>query len=346
MRYLRRFIIAFSVVVTCVTPVWPADTVVPGERLKGFHPVPAFIENTRNPVTQEKVQLGRLLYYDPRLSANQKISCNSCHELDHYGADTGRVSIGFRGQAGARNSPTVYNAAGHLAQFWDGRATDVEAQAKGPMMNPVEMAMTSPERVVATLNSIPQYAALFRRAFPNDPNPVTFDNVASAIGIFERGLVTPARWDKFLEGDASALAGAEKVGFNKFYETGCSSCHTGTYLGGSQYQRLGLVKAWPDTHDPGRFAVTGKEADKNVFKVPSLRNIEKTAPYYHDGSIPTLSEAIRMMGEYQVGKKLSQQDIDSIEAFLKSLTGEIPVQYIRRPALPDSTADTPKPIAD
>jgi cytochrome c peroxidase len=346
MHCLFRSLFALWLVGAGAMPLRPADTIVPAPRLKNFQPLPAFIDNPRKPVTEDKVRLGRMLYYDPRLSANQKISCNSCHNLDRYGADTGRVSIGFKGQAGARNSPTVYNAAGHLAQFWDGRAVDVEAQAKGPVMNPVEMAMTSQERVIATLNSMPEYVALFKKAFPDDPNPVTFDNLGSAIGAFERGLVTPGRWDRFLKGDPSALNSAEKTGFNKFYESGCASCHTGAYLGGSQYQRLGLVKAWPETHDPGRFAVTGKESDKNVFKVPSLRNIEQTGPYYHDGSVATLSEAIRMMGEYQVGKKLDRQDIDSIEAFLKSLTGQIPVTYVKVPILPKSTAATPRPMGN
>lgn len=346
MQSLIRGVLLSSIVMVGAVPPLKAQTAVGDVRLKNFHPLPAFISNPQNPVTEHKIQLGRMLYYDPRLSANQKISCNSCHNLDRYGADEGRVSVGFRGQTGARNSPTVYNAAGHIAQFWDGRAPDVETQAKGPVMNPVEMAMTSQDRVVATLNSIPEYVELFKRAFPGDPNPVTFDNVGSAIGVFERGLVTPGRWDKYLEGDAGALTITEKAGFDKFYGSGCANCHTGTYLGGSQYQRLGLVKAWPETHDPGRFAVTGKETDRSVFKVPSLRNVEKTAPYYHDGSVPTLRKAIQMMGEYQVGKTLSQQDSASIEAFLKSLTGEIPVKYIKSPVLPKSTVATPRPIAE
>lgn len=316
------------------------------KRLQVFHPLPSFIADSRNPMTEGKIELGRMLYYDPRLSANQKISCNSCHDLDRYGADKGSVSIGFKGQAGARNSPTVYNAAGQLAQFWDGRAPDVETQAKGPVMNPVEMAMTSQDRVIATLSSMPEYVELFKRAFPGDPNPVTFDNVGSAIGVFERGLVTPGRWDKYLEGDTNALTSAEKVGFDKFYASGCATCHSGTYLGGSQYQRLGLVKAWPETHDPGRFAVTGKEADRNVFKVPTLRNVAETAPYYHDGSVPTLDKAIQMMGEYQLGKNLSPEDVTSIKTFLKSLTGKIPAAYIKKPVLPKSTPATPKPLSE
>ncbi len=346
MRKLRFLLFALPAMYAAPLAAQPPDTAIPESHLKGFQPLPAFMGSARNPATEDKIRLGRILYYDPRLSADQRISCNSCHNLDRYGVDTGRVSVGFKGQLGGRNSPTVYNAAGHLAQFWDGRAVDVEAQAKGPVMNPVEMAMTSSERVVQTLASMPEYVSMFEKAFPGDPNPVTFDNLASAIGVFERGLVTPSRWDTFLEGDASALTSAEKAGFNAFYDAGCAGCHTGTYLGGTQYQRLGLVKAWPNTHDPGRFTVTGKEADRNVFKVPSLRNVEKTAPYYHDGSVATLDEAIRMMGEYQSGKKLDPREVESIQVFIGSLTGEIPVDYIRKPTLPKSTDTTPKPLGN
>ncbi len=336
--------IAVAVFLGGVTALLAAT--IPEDRLSKFQPLPAVMESAQNPQTQAKIKLGRMLYYDPRLSADQKISCNSCHKLDNYGADETPVSTGFRGQAGARNSPTVYNAAGQIAQFWDGRAKNVEEQAKGPVMNPVEMAMSSPDRVFATLNSMPEYVKLFHAAFPAESNPVTFDNSATAIGAFERGLVTPSRWDKFLEGDKNALTAAEQLGFNKFYESGCASCHNGTYLGGGQYQRLGLAKAWPETHDAGRFDVTHNAADRNVFKVPTLRNVAKTGPYYHDGSVPTLTEAIRKMGEYQLGAKLTGADIASIETFLNALTGTIPARYIKPPKLPPSTGATPKPVID
>ncbi len=346
MRGPKTSSIAFAVFFGGVWVLPAGSATIPADRLSSFHPLPTVMESAQNPVTQAKVKLGRMLYYDPRLSADHKISCNSCHALDKYGADETPVSTGFRGQAGTRNSPTVYNAAGQIAQFWDGRAPTVEEQAKGPVMNPVEMAMSSQERVVATLESIPEYVKLFHTAFPGDPNPVTFDNMASAIGVFERGLVTPSRWDKFLEGDQRALTAAEQEGFNKFYQAGCASCHGGAYLGGAQYQRLGMVKAWPQSHDAGRFEVTHKAADRNVFKVPTLRNVEKTAPYYHDGSVATIEEAIRKMGEYQLGAMLTEGDVASIETFLKALTGTIPVRYIREPKLPPSTPMTPKPDGD
>lgn len=312
--------------------------------IKMFAPLPAEMTSAGNPITDAKVQLGRMLYYEPRLSRSQDVSCNTCHALDAYGIDKEALSTGFKGQKGNRNAPTVYNAAGHLAQFWDGRAPDVEQQAKGPVMNPVEMAMPSDRTVAAVLTSMPEYVALFRRAFPGQANPVTFDNMALAIGAFERRLVTPARWDRFLQGNDAALSDLEKTGFNKFAAAGCAKCHNGIYVGGNSFQRLGAVKPWTRGSDPGRFGVTKNDGDRLVFKVPSLRNIERTAPYFHDGSVATLREAIRLMALHQTGRTLAPADVDSIATWLRSLTGEIPVEYIKPPALPKSTAGTPKPV--
>ncbi len=319
-----------------------AAEIDPGS-LKLFQPLPEVIPSAANPITETKVALGRMLYYEPRLSKNHDVSCNSCHSLTAYGVDQQPVSDGHKGLKGNRNAPTVYNAAGHVAQFWDGRAPDVEEQAKGPVMNPVEMAMTSEKAVVAVLKSMPDYVAAFKEAFPGQADPVTFNHMAKAIGAFERKLVTPSRWDKFLKGDQSALTDQEKAGFNKFVEVGCAGCHHGAYLGADSYQKLGLVKPWTHTGDLGRYAVTKKDSDKLVFKVPSLRNIEKTGPYYHDGSVKTLEEAVRLMGLHQTGKQLRPQETQSIIAFLKTLTGQIPAEYVKQPALPKSTAATPKP---
>ena len=312
-------------------------------RLKTFRPLPEVMPSANNPITEAKVILGRLLYYEPRLSKNHDVSCNSCHSLTGYGVDQQPLSDGHKGLKGNRNAPTVYNAAGHVAQFWDGRAPDVEEQAKGPVMNPVEMAMASDKAVVALLKSMPEYLAAFKKAFPGQADPVTFDNMAKAIGVFERRLVTPSRWDKLLKGDKSALTDQEKAGFNKFVEVGCASCHRGTYLGADSYQKLGLVKPWTHTSDLGRYAVTKKDTDKLVFKVPSLRNIEKTGPYYHDGSVKTLEDAVRLMAEYQNGKQLKPEEIRSIVTFFKTLTGQIPLEYVKQPVLPKSTPATPKP---
>ncbi len=312
-------------------------------QLQIFKPLPVAVESQKNPATEAKVNLGRMLYYEPRLSKNQDISCNTCHELAKYGVDGQPVSDGHRGQKGTRNAPTVYNAAGHFVQFWDGRAGDVEEQAKGPVMNPVEMAMTSDKAVVAVLKSMPEYVEAFKGAFPDDKDPVTFENTARAIGAFERRLMTPSRWDKFLNGDETALSNTEKAGFNKFMDTGCQACHAGTYLGGEVYQKLGFLKPYPDTSDTGRQAITKQESDRLVFKVPTLRNIDKTGPYFHTGKVANLEEAVKEMGEYQLGKQLQDDEVASIVTFMKSLTGEIPAEYVKPPQLPKSTAKTPKP---
>jgi len=299
-----------------------------------------------NPITDDKVKLGRSLYYDPRLSLGQDISCNSCHDLPTYGVDHTKTSTGHKKQLGGRNAPTVYNAAGNIAQFWDGRAATVEDQAKGPVLNPIEMAMPDEEHVVKVLKSIPGYEPLFKAAFPDDDKPITYDNMAKAIGAFERKLVTPSRWDKFLGGEQGALTDDEKRGFNLFVKTGCPTCHNGPNVGGSMYQKLGFKKPYPKQDDLGRFEVTKNEVEKMVFRVPSLRNVEKTAPYFHDGSIATLEEAVRTMAEYQNGVELKDDEVASIVTFLKSLTGEIPKDYIAKPDLPESGKNTPEPKLD
>lgn len=325
------------------TKTQPETVTVDPVKLQLFQPLPEAIPSSSNPITEDKVALGRMLYYEARLSKSQQISCNSCHMLDKYGVDGESTSDGHKGQKGDRNAPTVYNAAGHFVQFWDGRAADVEAQAKGPVLNPIEMAMPDEKQVIAVLNSMPEYVDAFKRAFPEDKNPVTYDNMARAIGAFERKLITPSRWDKFLRGDQNALTNEEKAGFNAYMEAGCQACHAGAYLGGNLYQRLGLAKPWPDSSDPGREKVTKNEADRMVFKVPSLRNVEKTSPYYHNGKVETSEQAVSRMAEYQLGKTLSDSQVKSVVTFLKTLTGDIPVKYIKPPELPKSTAKTPKP---
>ena len=314
--------------------------------LQVYAALPEVVPPKTGELTEELIALGRMLYYEPRLSLEQKTSCNSCHDLSAYGVDGQPTSDGHKGQQGTRNSPTVYNAAGHFVQFWDGRAPDVEEQAKGPVMNPVEMAMPSEKHVVAVLNSMPGYVEAFRKAFPKDKDPVSFNNMAVAIGAFERKLVTPARWDKFLRGDQTALTNEEKAGFNTFAKAGCPTCHVGAYLGGNLYQRLGLMRPYPDQSDLGRFAVTKADSDKMFFKVPSLRNIEKTGPYFHNGKVVTLEQAIAHMGDYQLGRSLSPVEVQSIVAWMKSLTGEVPAEYIKPPELPKATARTPKAAAD
>lgn len=284
-------------------------------------------------LSEAKIDLGRKLYYETRMSKSGTISCNSCHQLDAYGVDHEPTSPGHAGERGERNSPTVYNAALHVAQFWDGRAATVEEQAKGPILNPVEMGMPASTDVISVLKGIPGYAPLFEAAFPDADQPITYDRVATAIGAFERRLMTPGRLDDFIAGEPGALSDAELRGMQTFISTGCTSCHGGPAVGGQLYQKLGLAQPY-ETDDLGRYEVTGKESDKYVFKVPSLRNVAQTGPYFHDGSIGTLPEAIQLMGWHQLGRELSESQIASIATFLHALTGRIPQEYVAKPAMP------------
>jgi cytochrome c peroxidase len=313
------------------------------ERASGiFGVLPDEAVNPENPVTPEKIALGRMLYYDARLSKNHDVSCNSCHDLAKHGVDAGPTSVGHRGQRGDRNAPTVYNAALHTAQFWDGRAADVEEQAKGSMLNPIEMAMPDEATVLLVIRSVPDYAPLFLAAFPGEEDPISYDNMARAIGAFERRLITPSRFDAFLEGQDSALTDEELEGLALFMDSGCTSCHMGAPVGGLLYQKLGLVKPYP-TADPGRAKLTGEPTDQGVFKVPSLRNVAQTAPYLHDGSIGTLPEAVRIMARHQLGRELDDAQLQSIVTFLGSLNGTLDPEVIAKPELPASGPDTPAP---
>jgi cytochrome c peroxidase len=302
--------------------------------LRRFVPLRARLEGSEHPATPAQVDLGRMLFFDKRLSKNRDIACNSCHRLDAYGVDGQATSTGDRGQHGVRNSPTVYNAAGFFVEFWDGRAANVEEQAKGPILNPVEMAMPSGEAVVHRLKAVAGYRDAFARAFPGEAEPVNYDAVGRALGAFERGLTTPSRWDRYLRGETAALTEPEVAGLKIFTNVGCMVCHTGEMLGGNSYQRLGAVEPWPNQGDIGRAAITKNPADRMFFKVPTLRNVAKTAPYFHDASATTLPQAVRMMGKHQLGLELADDEVSSVVAWLNSLTGELPLDYIREPELP------------
>jgi cytochrome c peroxidase len=314
-------------------PAGPASATVKNM----FGQVTAEVASAGNPLTPEKIALGRMLFYDARLSASGTISCNSCHQLDNFGVDGKPVSEGHDGSLGTRNSPTVYNAAGQLAQFWDGREPDVENQAKGPVLNAVEHGMDDGAAVEKVLKGIPGYGPLFAAAFPGQAEPITFDNFALAIGAFERKLTTYGRWDRWLAGDGTAITQQEKAGLDVFVETGCATCHMGTNLGGSLFQKMGLVEAF-HTADLGRYEVTQNEAEKNFFKVPGLRNIAQTGPYLHDGSVASLEQVTEIMAKHQLGKTLTPQQIADVTAFLKALTGKIPEEYIAKPELPPSAS--------
>jgi len=308
-----------------------------------FKPIP---EQASDKLDPNQVELGRQLFFEPRLSASHVISCNTCHNIGTGGADNVPASSGHAWQKGARNSPTVFNAVFNVAQFWDGRAKDLEEQAKGPVQNPVEMHNT-PQNVEATLRSMPEYVASFGKAFPADKQPVSFDNMARALQAFESTLITPdSRFDLFLKGDDNALDAKEKKGLQTFMSSGCISCHNGVNLGGQAYFPFGLVKKPDDkilpSGDKGRFEVTKTPNDQYVFRAAPLRNIALTAPYFHSGQVWDLEEAVAIMGTAQLGKQLNAEEVGDIVAFLKTVTGKQPkVEY---PLLPPSTATTPKPV--
>lgn len=271
--------------------------------------------------TPALVALGKALYFEKRLSVNGKQSCNDCHRLDGEhpsGADGEKTSDGAEGKTGTRNSPSVKNAGYHLAQFWDGRAKSLEEQAEGPLLNPIEMAMPNAAAVEAVLRAAPEYRDPFAAAFPGETEPMSLRNTARALAAFERTLRTRDRFDDFLKGDLDALSHREAAGLQLFLKTGCTTCHNSPTIGANQYQLLGLVKAW-ETKDEGRFAVTKNEEDRRKFKVPSLRNSVSTGPYFHDGSVDRLDEAVKKMAWHQLGKELTDDEIASIVAFLGAL---------------------------
>jgi cytochrome c peroxidase len=310
-----------------------------------FKPIPSKAPVLKgNPYTTEKYELGKMLFFEPRLSKSGLISCNTCHNVGMGGIDFQETSTGHGWQKGPRNAPTVLNSVFNIAQFWDGRAKDLAEQAKGPVQAAVEMNST-PDRVVATLKSMPEYIALFKKAFPNEKDPVTFDNFAKAVEVFESTLITPdSRFDKFLKGDKKALNKVEKEGLALFIDKGCASCHSGVNMGGQDYFPFGVSEK-PATEitagDTGRFKVTNTEKDQYVFKAPSLRNIELTPPYFHSGKVWSLKEAIKIMGSSQLGINLTDDEEEKIIAFLKTTTGKQPV--ITYPILPPPTDATPKP---
>jgi cytochrome c peroxidase len=271
--------------------------------------------------TPALVELGRKLYFEKGLSVNNAQSCNSCHMVDKNlgGVDNEPTSPGAFGKRGGRNSPTTLNAGFQFAQFWDGRAPDLAAQAKGPVLNPIEMAMPSEPEVIARMNKHKEYPALFKRAFPKEANPVNYDNFAHAVAAFERTLITRDRFDDFQKGGDKALKGDELKGAHLFLTVGCTTCHNGPVIGGQMFMKLGLVHPFP-TKDLGRHEVTKEEDDKFKFKVPMLRNIAITGPYFHDGSIASLEEAVKKMAHHQLDKQLTDTEVKQIVAFLKTLT--------------------------
>ncbi len=304
-------------------------------------PLPKVMSSETNPVTPEKVQLGKMLYYETRVSVDGTVSCARCHPFGLYAADGLKKSIGNNSKVNPRNAPTILNAAGQIAAHWIGNRKDVEDQATQALVGPPSFGMPSYQAAENALKAIKGYPPLFQKAFPGDKNPVTAENFGKAIGAFERTLVTPSPFDAFLQGNVKALAKNQMQGLRIFMYMGCTACHSGTWVGGRMYRKFGIIEPyWKYTRsekiDNGRFDVTKKEEDKYVFKVPVLRNVERTAPYFHDGSVTRLEDAVWIMGKIQLGKDLTNEQKESVVAFLSSLTGTIPEEDLKIPILPPS----------
>ncbi len=284
-----------------------------------FGTIPDHMPNSEND-TADMISLGKDLYFDDSLSVNDSQSCNSCHRLDEGlgGVDNSTTSKGAKGEMGGRNAPTVLNAGFQIAQFWDGRAKDLKEQAKGPILNPIEMGMHNEGDVLEKIKEVKDYQDRFKKVFPD--SGINYENLAQAIAAFERTLVTQDRFDKYMEGDDSALTDEEKKGLQLFMDTGCSSCHSGPLLGGNSYQKFGVVRPYTGSKDMGKYEVTKKEEDKMMFKVPMLRNIAITGPYFHDGKTEKLEDAVRTMASIQLGKELNDEEVKSIVTFLNTLT--------------------------
>ena len=304
-----------------------------------------------NPTTPEKVELGQMLYMDPRFSSTGTVSCNSCHNVMLGGEDNRAVSMGVHGQTGGRSAPTVWNSGFSSVQFWDGRAASLEEQAKGPVTNPIEMGMSELEEAMDRVRDIPGYKPYFEKAFGTD-NPMTVDNAAKAVAAYERTLITPnSPYDRYVKGDKKALSAQQVRGMNSFASVGCISCHsgaafngpsmapgTGFYMKFPTYTDNDYGKQYKFTEDGGRFSVTSEEAHKQMWKVPTLRNIAITAPYFHNGSVGTSDEAVRVMAKAQLNQDLADEQVADIVAFLSALTGEFPKQSM--PQLPPTPGRT------
>ncbi len=334
----RKSLLASSLMAVCLSAAAQWET------LPDAAPSP---EN--NPMSEAKVELGKALFMDPRFSKDGNISCNSCHNIMAGGDDNRPNSIGFHDQRGGRGAPTVWNAAFQSVQFWDGRAATLEDQAKGPVANPIEMGMESVDAAMLRVKAIPGYAQLFKLAFPDDKEAMMVDNAAKAVGAFERTLITPnSPYDKYVKGDKAALTEQQVKGMNTFSELGCTACHSGVNFSGPKME-IGQgffmkFPTFPDTEydkkyqfskDLGRYEVSKNDADKNMFRVPTLRNIALTAPYFHNGAVATLQEAIKVMAKTQLNKDLTDEQVADLEAFLNALTGEFPtITMPRLPATP------------
>lgn len=328
-----------AMVVAVIMLAEAADTALRAQANALFKPLPADLSTAGSPTTAERVELGRLLFFDPRISADGAVSCARCHQPALYGADGLPRSIGAEHRTHPRHSQTVLNAATQFVQHWRGDRTSVEDQAVKALIAPPAYGNPSYEAAIARLKAIPGYAPLFAKAFGHEQTAITPDNWGTAIGAYVRTLVTPAPFDAFLRGDDAALTTAAKSGLRTFIQTGCVSCHNGVGIGGSMYRKFGVMEDyWRATGstaiDKGRFDVTQDPRDLYVFKVASLRNVAMTPPYFHDGSVATLPDAVRIMARVQLGRALTDAETTDLVAFLGSLTGQMPSSFVTAPILP------------
>jgi cytochrome c peroxidase len=341
-RFFLKFIPIFTALCIAVPGALfaaSADSGLMDKAKEVFGPLPASMPSPDNPLTPEKVKLGKTLFHESRISIDGTVSCAKCHPLGLYAADGLRTAIGNNCKVNPRNSPCIFNAAVQISQHWIGNRTSVEDQARQSVTGPPAFGMPSNESVEKILKGMKGYVAMFKEAFPGEQDPVTIANFARAIGAFERTLVTPAPFDDFVNGNAQALTARQKNGLRTFLDTGCMTCHFSPYLGGQMYQKFGVFEPYEKYTkskpvDEGRFAVTKSPADRYVFKVPVLRNVAATPPYFHDGSVAMLEEAVVIMARTQLAKDLTKEQAGDIAAFLTSLTGKIPEAALSLPVLP------------
>ena len=334
MKYVTLFA-SLVLLIFCSTVSYSANDTLMKQANRFFKPLPKVMLSDQNPITPAKVKLGKMLFYETRLSVDGTVSCEKCHPFSLYGADGLPKSAAAFCKIAPRNAPTVLNAAGEIAEHWTGNMKNVEEQASKAMSTPV----ANYTDVLARLKSIKGYVLSFKKAFPQDKQPITFENIGLSVGAFERTLTTPSPFDAYLKGNENALTREQKEGLKTFIDTGCIECHNGTYVGGGMYMKFGIYAPyWKYTKskeiDKGRYELTKNNADLYVFKVPVLRNVEMTPPYFHDGSVKRLRHAVRIMAKIQLNKDLSKDDIDKIVSFLDSLTGSMSQDALTVPVLP------------
>lgn len=342
------FLLAGATLLTaCASVTTSEDAALLARAQQTFKPLPADAGTAQYTLGKDRVELGRALFFEPRLAVDDRISCATCHQPSFYGAEPLALSIGPNGKVLPRNTPTIFNTALQFSQHYGGNRVDVEDQAVRAMMSPFAYQQKDMAAAEAKLRSLPGYRPLFDKAFPGDADPVTLKNMGTAIGAYERVLLTPAPFDRYLKGDTNAIGVQARRGLDKFMTTGCSACHNGVLVGGQSYQKFGVTADyWTLTgskqseifkgYDKGRFQDTKNEGDSFMFKVQQLRNVAVTPPFFHDGSVAKLDDAVRIMGKLQLGRDLGTADVADIVAFLESLTGEVPASFANAPILPVS----------